>query len=316
MSQPESSPEFTALYITWRLYRTYAATSRKIKKTIQQWRLIVFSLTVLGAILGTLSQQLATPEPGLPIKILGTLGAIFIALAAYFSKEILGSTRELNWIQARSAAEKFKSDSFLYATRTQPYDAENAAEILSTRTYELEETIKELPTEIITSAEKTRGILADQLSVEDYIQQRINSQIDDFYIPAAAKNHKIVKRYEWLRIGFGVVGIILGALNWIESTAGWIAVVSTITAALAAHLYAGRHIYLELSYKATARRLEVLRDQWYLSKKSKTDQDALILACENAISIENSSWLAKWSSGSKMTTPASSPAPEPELPSD
>ena len=65
----------------------------------------------------------------------------------------------------------------------------------------------------------------------------------------------------------------------------------------AAYLFAGRHQQLVPSYQATARQLELLVERWKASGKTdkdKADRDQFIQACENVISVENSSWMAQW----------------------
>ncbi len=59
---------------------------------------------------------------------------------------------------------------------------------------------------------------------------------------------------------------------------------------------ASRYDFLVMSYHATARRLEDLVNDWR-SDGAPTDPaawSAFVRACEDAISVENESWLAKW----------------------
>jgi hypothetical protein len=89
----------------------------------------------------------------------------------------------------------------------------------------------------------------------------------------------------------GVIAIAFGALGSTGRTAGWVAVISTITASIAAYAYANRYQYLVISYQATAKRLELLLTRWQTSEKTDSGTEArnrFILDCEEAISIENS----------------------------
>ena len=87
--------------------------------------------------------------------------------------------------------------------------------------------------------------------------------------------------------------LALGATGW---TAGWVAFFTTITASIAAYAYASRYQYLIISYQATANRLELFRTRWQASGMTDSDveqRNRFILDCEEAISIENSAWIAE-----------------------
>ena len=81
------------------------------------------------------------------------------------------------------------------------------------------------------------------------------------------------------------------------TVAGWVAVIGAVTAAIAAHQYAERYQFLSVSYQATADRLKWLKTKWELDAKARTSVDAqhaFIVASEDAISTENSAWMAEW----------------------
>lgn len=77
----------------------------------------------------------------------------------------------------------------------------------------------------------------------------------------------------------------------------WVAVVTTASAAVTAHLAASRFDHQAMIYYSTADRLTNLRDEW-LVMPDRLDPDIIgrfIDDCEHAISTENEAWLAKWS---------------------
>ena len=93
----------TALEHAWGEYRVWAATARRQKSSLWVWRLTVLGLTILGALLGALSHQLEH-EGGDAEDWLGVAAGMAVALAAFFSRELLGSDRERRWVRARSVA--------------------------------------------------------------------------------------------------------------------------------------------------------------------------------------------------------------------
>lgn len=105
-----------------------------------------------------------------------------------------------------------------------------------------------------------------------------------------------MKRNKNIGLSLGAIAIGLGALGLTGWTAGWIAVIATITASITAFAYAGRYQYLIISYQTTANKLERLRALW--ESKGKVDNDTkernkFICECEAVISIENSAWMAE-----------------------
>ena len=63
----------------------------------------------------------ATDHPAVPIAI-GILGAIVVVLAAFQS---LGQYHE-NWLEYRTTCESLKHEKFLFLTKSEPYDSDNA----------------------------------------------------------------------------------------------------------------------------------------------------------------------------------------------
>lgn len=292
----------SALKYIWSQYRLWANTSRAYKADVLRWRKAVLALSISGAILGTLCQQsrswLAEGKwSWIPIA-LGFLSAAALGLAAYYTKEALSPDPEGRAVRARSAAEAFKSEAYLLAANAPPYNTATTADGLRVRTEKIRKAVENLPSKSISPEQELEGIPADRLKVEDYIKQRVLQQINEYYLPQARENEKKVARGRTLSLILGSLAVVLGVLGatygW---AAAWIAVISTITAAIAARQYAGRYQFLIVSYQATAERLKWLKTAWEISHKTDADVDDrnnFILACEEAISIENSAWMAEW----------------------
>jgi hypothetical protein len=305
MSDSSSTKERNSdstLAFTWGQYRVFAATSRALKKELSAWRFRVLILSISGAILGTLCQQstgwgLAGGKFSWLPSLFGILSAITLGLAAYFGKELLEPEKERNWVRSRSMAESLKAEAHLFAANAHPYDKADAIDKLFARTEELLESVENLKTETISEEERREGLIPVNISIEQYIQMRVNDQIDNFYYPKSSEHDKTVDRGKWISLILGALAVVLGAVGATGWTAAWVAVVTTITLAIAAYLYAGRYQYLVISYQATARRLEMLRSRWQVSRKTDTntqERNQFILDCEEAISVENSAWMAEW----------------------
>ncbi|MCH8217459.1 MAG: hypothetical protein IH892_11885 [Planctomycetes bacterium] len=99
MTPNETSASDPALIHVWGQRCTFAATSRKRKERIVRWRLLVFGLTIAGAILGVLSQQVSSPD--WLARGLGGFAALAVGFAAYYGKEALTTSNQQEWVRAR-----------------------------------------------------------------------------------------------------------------------------------------------------------------------------------------------------------------------
>lgn len=297
MSAPSNSWK-SALEHIWGQYRVWGATSRAYKARLSRWRRVVLALGIAGGVVGVLSSQQWIPWgslwPPLP-KALGAASAVLLGLAAYFSKEILSPDDEGRWIRARAAAEAFKREAYMLLARVPPYDG---PAVNLDRANEITKAVEGVRYERLSPEQKRQSMPAAPLSVGDYIKVRVREQVEGLYEPAAEKNWAVARKVKSVTIALGALTVVLGALGflWVGVPA-FAAVVTTVSASLAAYLYAGRYQYLAVSYLATAQKLEGLRAAWEVS--GKTDADAaerakFILDCEAVFAAESGAWMAEW----------------------
>ena len=292
----DSSQE-AGLEYAWGEYRTWAATSRAAKKRVTDWRFRVLILTIAGAVLATLGGQLAASAwlAGWLRLAPGVAAGAALALAAYFSREVLGDAQIKAWLRARSTAEALKTETFLFRAGVPPYDGLDDAERLRQAVDKIHRNVQDLSAVILTKEKKKDGLPAGSLSVHKYIEERVDDQVDGYYLPTAAKHERAARRIRTISLWLGAVAAVLGVLSTTTAT-GWVAVITTIMAVLAAYLYAERFQFLIVSYQATARRLTSLKTKWRVSGKTEADTSEsaqFIRDCEETISVENSAWMAK-----------------------
>jgi hypothetical protein len=104
-------------------------------------------------------------------------------------------------------------------------------------------------------------------------------------------------RFRRIELVLAVAGVALGALAAGLAEVGlgaWIAVVTTVSAAVAAHVGAARYEYQLIEYLRTADELSRLRREAAVTM-SPTELDQLVVRCERMISIQNEDWMAKLS---------------------
>lgn len=301
-----------ALLLVWEEYRKSAKRSRELKDRLNRTRAIVLCLVVLGSVLGLLADQssdwLANSVrfDWLP-QAFALVSAVSLALAAFFSKEILDSKTEREWISSRSQAEALKSEAYKYMAKASPYEGADADKQLSDQAKIFLSDTESLKPVDLTESEKRANLPEDWLSVDAYIRERVEQQINGYYRPRASEHHRMLGRLRLTGLVLGGIGAVLGAIGasgiGVAWAAGWIAVIGAVSGSVAAFGFAGRYQYLAMSYELTSRRLNWLIHDWNLTPKAERLQKAsqFVIDCENAISVENHNWVAEWTEKAKSS---------------
>jgi len=91
------------------------------------------------------------------------------------------------------------------------------------------------------------------------------------------------------------LGVVVAAVET-DAVAAWVAVVTTASAAVTAHIASERYEGQANTFRGTAGRLERLRNIWQRNRaEAGAEADSqFVVDCENAISTENEEWMAQW----------------------
>lgn len=302
MSAPLANPcddaRLGALDYIWEQYGIWNNTAVRLRGSLTFWRRLVLILGIVGAIAATLSthpfitELVAGKAAWLSYvpRGLGILSAILLGLAAFFSQRVLSPKDEEQWVSARAAAEAFKREAFLLVAKAPPYDVDAStapAEAISNSLGAMER----FPP---NSARGGEAPPVCPLTVDDYLKLRLKDQ-EDWYARRAGDHRKVLQRIRAFTFALGAVAVILSAISS-DTTAPWVAVITTLTATLTAYLYAWRYQYMVVSYLATASKLSALRARWRTSRKTEADtaeRNQLILECEGILSAENKAWMTE-----------------------
>jgi conflict system pore-forming effector with SLATT domain/uncharacterized protein DUF4231 len=280
----------------WRDQREWSHAASRLKKRIVFWRSAALGFAVSGAVLTTLATQVSlTSSLG---RVVSGIAALALAVVPVIRVSKLGKDRIEGWNRARSVSEAVKAEIYLYLTRTPPYDREDRDDELLRQTDGIIGQVDDLAGATIGRPD-TDIPPPDVHDVASYVQWRVQPQIDDYYRPQAGKQKKRLSLFRGVEFTLSVLAAVLGA---IAATAHsnrigvWVAVVTTVGAAITAHIAAARYEHLVISYLSTARQLRSLLRRWEgRSDKNPTAAGMLVRECEDVISRENESWMAAWS---------------------
>jgi hypothetical protein len=291
----------TALTETADRQSLWSTTASTLKTRVEVARWLTFAFSILGALLAAIASQLNDP----PRLYFAIAGAVLLAVVSFVTSRLLGSTQITSWLRARTASEALKREAYRYAASAKPYDdplSRDAA--LNAEREKIERDVDDLLASAVTRV-GLGSAPRDQLTRDGYVNRRVRNQIKDFYSPRANANKRIATSLRWAEFSLALAATIITAIVGVAGKSllfghefdfvALTAVLTTIAAAILAHMEASRSDFLVMVYRATARRLSAeLSKVGDVNARSQDDWSDFVNRCEAIIAEENSSWAAKW----------------------
>ncbi len=280
----------------------WSRAANQLKSRIDKARWVVLLLSVLGAILAATASQMQGAEPNVatlvaPRTWVAITGAVSLAFATFFTQRLLGADHVAVWVRARAISERLKREAFKFAAATSPYDDPDRAKaeaVLDVERGKIEDDGSDL-LQHLTLSQGQGSSPRTALSEADYIAKRITGQIG-WYQKKAIHYRKITTALRLTELVLAALATLVTAVASVGKTvlgapfdfAAATAVLTTVAGAVLAHIEASRFDFLVVTYLATARRLE---DRINRPHQPWSD---FVNDCENVLSAENTSWIAKW----------------------
>jgi hypothetical protein len=291
----------------WARHRQWSILADRLKFRITSARKATLALSSTGAVLQTFAAFVPSWWVSKGSAICGTVALVAVP---FLTGNLLGAEQVRRWLRARSVSEGLKSEIFCYVAGGKPFDGADRGEKFEAACRDAESWVEELSVELAAIAPDSEAV-PSLGSPQDYVASRVSAQIANYYRPKAQRNARLASRFRLFELVVAgvaaVVGAVAGALQL--SAAGskgvgmWVAVLTTIGAAVAAHAAASRFDLQARTFFATARELEDVLGKWERDGKP-TDParwSALVAHCENVISAENRGWMAKLDPQEKKT---------------
>ncbi|HET6438306.1 MAG TPA: DUF4231 domain-containing protein [Anaeromyxobacter sp.] len=305
-----ADPHEELLESLWRRRLAWSTAAGKLKSRLAAARIWGLTLSSSGAALTAAAITVVPEQARAPCAV---LGAVLLAVATLVTKQLVTVDAVRAWTRARSVSEALKAEVWLYRARADRYGGPDAAQRLSDETQKIENQALDL--ERYLAAVELPAQLPDSkrppppMSQEEWVKARVLGQAEGYYRQAARAMARRLAVFRGVEFGLGLFAAASGAaVAWLSSQgdaslhrastplAPWVAVLTTIGGAIAAHIAASRYDFLVMSYHATARRLESLVERWRSvgAPGEGKGWSEFVNACEAAISVENEGWLAKW----------------------
>lgn len=279
----------------WKQQSLWSQTANQMKTSIDRARSAALVLTVGSAVLATLAARLPAAQATAG-AVLAVAAAVGVGLVPVLRPRHSGRVLR-DWTRARSVSEALKSEIYLYLARAGDYRCEDRDRHLKACTDRARQQAADL-LRYSVDIQPTQRELPDVCDFGSYLRIRVGGQIDGYYRPRARQLRARLKQFRRIELVLAVAGVVLGTLaaslpQW--GWGAWIAVVTTISAAVAAHVGASRYEYQLIEYLRTAEELSQLRHD-ATATTSPAELDQLVARCERIISIQNEGWMAKLSS--------------------
>jgi hypothetical protein len=290
-----------ALTDAWQAQAEWSARASALKARIARRRTTVLWLMAGTAVFGGLGTVLTTAgaQATTTVRVLSGIGAVLAAVAGTI--QLLASRERTveEWNRARAVSEALKEAVYRYRTGTGAYAVDDRDAVLRGQAEEVVERARDLLSITVAGVAPKRDP-PPPLDAAAYVERRLSQQIEGYYLKQVAVLSESRARWQRAEQGLLYSGAAIGALTASlpqVPLAPWVAVVTTIAGAVAAHVEASRFSHLIVSYGATAYRLAKLRSK-YLDDEARGvpfDFADLVDRAEEAISVENQGWMAGWS---------------------
>ena len=133
------------------------------------------------------------------------------------------------------------------------------------------------------------------MTFKEYIEERVEGQINGYYLKKAAEFQRIINRGKSWALIFGFMGVAVGSIA-ASSNSGismWIAFLTTASASIGSYLASNRYEYLMLSYVSTASQLELISAKYKsMESATKAAQQKFVAETESIFALEHNAWIS------------------------
>jgi hypothetical protein len=282
----------------WDHQSVWSQTANLLKARIDRLRSLMLALAIVSAVLTTLAAQVTLDQPG--GQALALAAGVAVAMVPLVRVR-LGRDAVSRWTRARAVSEQLKAEVYRFLAGVTPFREDD-------RNGQLLERSRRVRSAAFDLLEHTAGVepaVREVPAVHDadsYVTGRLQPQIRWY----RSRSDRLAQRLTWARrveVVLSVVGALLAvsaAVLKSDSAAAWVAVVTTVTAAVSSHVAASRWEYQLVEYLRTAAELEELQASWLgTDVHDEAAADGLVEHCEHVVSIQNDGWMAKWTADSR-----------------
>lgn len=288
----------------WERRNKWAEASGRFQSGIKNARLLQLGLIIVGSVFATASASglpFPNPDEGLsvPNKVLAGIGTVALALVAWVQQHFLSVAKIERWPRARAAAEAIKSEVYRFQAAAKPYDDTSSEAALQAALQKLTSNI-DVHTELVDDllphlkdVENGRPAPA-VLDAQAYISERLLEQADEYYLRKSQEHFSTMRLIRIIVGALALISAVVSALmasGYIAGLGAWVAVMTTVSLAVATYASLQRLEFLAATYAKQAKRLKRLAQGWRIGRWDNWSD--FVNECEGTISSENKDWMAE-----------------------
>jgi hypothetical protein len=292
MSNPSTADvQVSVLKNIWEQYRAYANTSVRLKSEQGRWRSWLLIASVIAMLVTPFAKTFDRFGFDIISSALTLVATVLFSLMAWFHRDVLGDDSEQAWVRCRQTGEGLKALAFRFLGGVKPFDTAGSKAALG-QAEELRRKAALAP-DAVAEADKAKGIPPAPLTTLDYLDLRVNDQIN-FYSKAIERERKANDRIVKVGRGISAAVVVFGALGAAiakDLRDIWAPALGAAATLAAAQSARARHRFLIDSYDTAMSKLKFARTTWETSEKKPEDESRLIETVEAVFAAENAGWV-------------------------
>jgi SMODS and SLOG-associating 2TM effector domain 1/Protein of unknown function (DUF4231) len=274
----------------WQRHRRWSKVADETRESLNRWRSRNLALIVLGAVLGALAAQNEWFSSEVTTTF-GALGAATLAAAGFIQSRMLGADQVRTWTEARSASESLKAVVYQYLAKVAPFAEPDRDARLADRVDAVQDLAKDYLKLAMTTEPDAKPV-PNVSGIADYVTKRAQDQVN-WHSKRVREHERLGKRWrnaELIATGSAaVLAAVGGALHGPDLSA-WVAVATTVGAAVAAHIASAQHDRIAAGYASTVEELQRLCRELGRGVPTPEAAAGFVVNVERTLATQNQGW--------------------------
>jgi hypothetical protein len=274
----------------WQRHRRWSRVADETREYLDRWRTRNLALIIAGAVLGALAAQDQWFSRSVTVT-LGVLGTAALALAGFVQTRMLGADRVRTWTETRAASESLKAAVYQYLAGVAPF----AGPDRDSRLADVVDAVQDRASSHLQLAMTTEPVakpLPTVSGIAEYVTERAEEQAA-WHADRVRRHERLGRRWRTAELCATAVAAVLAAVGGVlhgPDLSAWVAVATTVGAALAAHLASTQHDRIAARYASTADELQRLRLRLGGGVPSPEAAAQFVADVERVLAGQNQGW--------------------------
>jgi hypothetical protein len=279
----------------WRLQRQWSVVATQASRSLERWRSVNLCLILLGSVLGACAAQ-AEWFGRTATVVLGASSAAALTVAGIVQGRMLTAARAAERVTARATSEALKGLVYQYLAAVPPFDTADRERRLSEQVASVESMAGDSLSLVVGVSPDSRP-LPDVAGLADYVRERAEEQWR-WHESKAVDHRELARRWRGAELVATVLAAALSALGGtlqLANLSTWVAVATTVAAALAAHLAGRQHDRIASSYARTVVELRLAIQDFQPTTATADAAAQFVAKVESVLAVQNDAWVSLFS---------------------